>query len=364
MSKKQECYPLWVCKKIYEMKELFAFSEEEMKVLTEHRYPIEEKEAVIETCLQRLTGTGNTVRFHNFADLTKDDIKSMDFYTTILEWSRNKQVYRFDPDFLSELIETEDLSFTKDMWDYLPCKTFYIDISENKELCFQFKTQGIFVRVVKDETENGWELHTFRMVEDLKHMPYVMELKNEDCKFNWEKTGMNLRMAIMALEIGQEAMEERKMQALSLLMVPQILSYLSSVEPDIRESEQTRQTYRKPDTNAVPKNKFSEIKQEDVGVRFGTAFRKWSVAQKSSENKGEKRRSENMGHSKRPHFRKAHWQHFWYNVLDEQGKAVKDPDGKTKKVRRPKWVQAAYINERLGETDTIIHRIKKEDLER
>lgn len=355
MSKKQEYYPLQVCKTITSLVPSMAFTTEEMRVLTERRYSHEAKEAVVSTSLRRVAESGNRVSFKKYEDLTANDLKSMDFYSTVLMWSKNKQVYRFDKDFLNELVETENLHMTKDAWDYLPCNVFYLDFSGNPDLMEQFELQGVFLNVVKDEVNDTWELHTFRMKEGLLHKNYVMNIPNAETDYDWSI--FHRENSPMEFLIGEDKWNERKINAVSLLMIPQVLSYLSSVEPDIRESESTKQVYRKPDAKAAPKNKFSEIHQEEVGVRFGTAFRKWSVAHKSPEPTG--KRGGTAGHTKRPHFRKAHWQHFWYNVTSATGEPVLNQDGSVQKVRRPKWVQASYVNEKLGESDAVIHKVSK-----
>lgn len=359
MKRKTEYYPLEVCKTVTSMIPMMAFTVEEMRMLTEEKYPLEIKEAIAKAAAQRADGN---VSFRRFSDLNKNDLMSMDFYSTVLQWSKNKQVYRFDPDFLKELAETENTHFAKDAWNYLPCRTFYLDISTSGELMERFGMQGVFVNVVKDEVQDSWELHTFRMVDGIKCKPYVLPIKNEDCEFSWDVPELKLQLELVGLMEGKEIAETRKANAQSLLLLPLVLSYLSSVEPDIRESEATKRTYRKPAEGAAPKNKFSEVKQDEVGVRFGTAYRKWAA---SSHSSGEKKETGTKTRStKRPHFRKAHWQHFWYNQLDEKGQIVRKEDGTPNKIRRPKWVQAAYVNERLGEADAVIHKVHRSDIER
>ena len=53
------------------------------------------------------------------------------------------------------------------------------------------------------------------------------------------------------------------------ILVIQTLTYLASMEPDIRENPETKNTYRPPAKDASPKNKYSEIQKWDVGVRYG-----------------------------------------------------------------------------------------------
>ena len=91
----------------------------------------------------------------------------------------------------------------------------------------------------------------------------------------------------------------------------QILQFLHADIEDITESNITKSTYR---PSATIKNKFSEIRMWDVGVRYGKAikFAKKQVEQamkeeseETSDNKERKARK-----PVRPHIRSAHWQRY------------------------------------------------------
>ena len=56
------------------------------------------------------------------------------------------------------------------------------------------------------------------------------------------------------------------------LFLLQFLMYLSSKEPDINESPDTINTYR---PSSVIRNKYSEIRKWEVGVRYGEKIRQF-----------------------------------------------------------------------------------------
>lgn len=130
-----------------------------------------------------------------------------------------------------------------------------------------------------------------------------------------------------------------------MILIQQLLTYLSSAEPDICEDENTKRTYRKPNPNSAPKNKFSEIQQWDVGVRFGASYRKWKKSQEepsSNEPKSSGERSK-----QRPHSRRAHWSNYWYGTGEN-------------KERRPKWVASYLVNVDDDNQDVaVIHKVSE-----
>ncbi len=45
------------------------------------------------------------------------------------------------------------------------------------------------------------------------------------------------------------------------------------------------------------------------------------------------------------------------NVLDDNGEKVYNVYGVPEKVKRPKWIEATFVNENYGETDVVIHKV-------
>ena len=75
-----------------------------------------------------------------------------------------------------------------------------------------------------------------------------------------------------------------------------LAAYISSVKPDILESEEQKQYYR-----PSRKIKASAVRKWDVGIRYANEVRHRNAAAEVSEN------HHGTGQSPRPHIRKAHW---------------------------------------------------------
>ena len=319
----------------------------EMEILTNDRHTKFEKKAVLR-------------KKYKFAmllakmRLEEQDkvLSSIVLYSTLKLWNRNRQCYRFDKDFLNELMNTDTLHFAKDSWSFLPCDTFYVDISENQEICQRTGMQGFFAKVVPHPTKELWQIHLAMATEDsLNHGNFYAWNKDKDISIdNLPDTELTEILNEPVVLASQE--ENKQVNDISIL-VAQTLTYLSSIEPDIRDEqdEKPAPAATEPETSPEPSTKKKHSKQKEksilevrkwtVGVRFGNAYRKWTQSQHhdSGERTGK-------SYHVRPHYRKAHWQNYWYGKRDGE------------RVRRPKWVAGTFVNENLAEELPVtIHKV-------
>ena len=316
MPKTQEYYPLYVCKTAKSLMKDYLFTAEEAYVISKKSFSDEEKTAAYASCQKRIAAERNMqLSFPTYKGMTDEHINYLDFFSSIDKWSQNKQVFKFDNEFLQELVKTEGLHVTVDMLNFLPCKTMYLDFSDCDYMKNIYGTSGIFIDVDTVPEDNAWEVHTFSMVDGMKYRSRVITLDNLEHDLSMNHELIKFSLAFVTLEHGSEVAEERRQYAQFSIIILQMLCYLASVEPDVRESETTKRTYRPRQAKASVKNKFSEVQQHEVGVRFGTAFRKYTVRRNSSEQSEHK----GSGSSKRPHYRNAHWSWYWYNKLDDKG---------------------------------------------
>lgn len=285
-------------------------------------------------------------------------IRDIDAISLTMLWAKNKQVFAFDEDFLNELISTETITMSENAWDYLPYDVFYIDISSNKELCDKVIGKGFFISVEKSVIDNGksyYYIHCCKVIDNLYFTDInAVENRTKDISADDMILGGN-KVPVLEFnnpnywkdkpDIKQSEMTIDGLTYQKLLI--QLLSYLSSIEPDIKENEITKKTYRKPADNNTPKNKFSEIRKWDIGVRYGNAFRKWKKEKTERNVSGEHSYKGHTGTKQRPHSRKAHWSHYWYGHGEN-------------KTRRPKWVSAYYVGLNVDDTPTTIHKVTKE----
>ena len=280
-------------------------------------------------------------------------LKDFDSIANITMWAENKQCFQFDADFIEELLRTGNLSLNKDAWDFLPFRSFYLDISANRKLCEEIAGEGIFVTVEKASAEHEWTVEEELLKDEwyvhlckvnrnyFFHDMMVFPNATMECGYSEEKSQVQVHDIVydnnIATSINTRNITVNK--KMYQILITQILNYLSSEEPDICENAHTKATYKPKTTGKSEiKDKFSEIRTWDVGVRFGTAFRKWKLSEKPAPDLSDTEdtdettdKKQRKSYKVRPHSRKAHWSHYWYGSGDN-------------KVRRPKWISATFVN--------------------
>ena len=286
--------------------------------------------------------------------LNTDNPKSMlcDIYDicakpTIYQiWKKNKQVYKPDKNFVPALIKTENLKLSLDTFRHLPCKNFYIDVMD----CDLFlPVKGIFVNIFEIEKrillvaysvneEAFWS--TYDVLHFDKQDEYEMSI--DDLIIDGDTEGLYDYCASDIFLRGKQP--EKNINGLnsneSKFFIYQLITYITSHEPQFEESSITKSTYRPPKQGSAIKNKFSEIQMHDIGIRFGKSFREQQKKYKC--NTILTRHLENKRKSPIPHFRSAHWQHYWI--------------GKGRTQRIVKWKEPTFVNGE-GSNDVIIHSI-------
>lgn len=260
-------------------------------------------------------------------------------------WEQQKQVFKLDKDFCNQLMQTENLRTIKDFWDYLPFNSFYLDLSschsETDEIYNGI--HGIFINVHKFcyGEFSGIELTRFKSDDEM----YIIDVgvlsndsslktmhiyeKNENSKSSFDIP--------VAAKSNTEKLFQGNTTKLNKIIY-QTLNYLSLSKPDIRESEETKRTYKPRPEGSKPKLKMSEVAKWEVGYRYGAAFRKYAQEHSGpSEGKG------TSGKTVSPHFRRAHWHTYGKEVVWQDVIAVKmgdilkeDVPAVIHKVRKPK----------------------------
>ena len=96
------------------------------------------------------------------------------------------------------------------------------------------------------------------------------------------------------------------------------------------------------------KDRYSDIRRWDVGVRIGAAIRKYRSDVKienSASSIEEVESKERTGHaSPRPHMRRGHWHHFWTGARK---------DAERKLVLR--WIPPTFIGKDVDTTPVVLH---------
>lgn len=273
-----------------------------------------------------------------------------DFLTTgtiLSKWAKNKQVFKFDDTFANTLIMTEKVRIPMEAIKHIPVDTFYIDLSD----CSSFyPAVGAWVHV--RNYPNYCQIATYVLKENLNTKENLIFSVYDLWKYNDDNYFELIKKDLFqnpfeyiwnekTLQVEKQPEEIRRVDI--SVLAHQLICYIYSQRPDIEESPITKNTYR---PSNVVKNKFSEIQQWDVGIRYGKSIRayieknKESVREKDFLAEGDKEKAKRK--SPVPHYRNAHWQIYW--------------TGKGRQVREIKWVAPSFIGG--GAKDVVIHTVK------
>lgn len=342
--------------------------ESEMEKLKHFGFPIKDEDDYIEQMLRMFCGRSNyqkqlfstllmlhspslnalgiSTEINSMDDISRivTDIFDVVLRPTILhKWKQNKQVYKPDRDFCNALLKTENLILSRETFSHLPCKHFYIDVT-GYELFQPIEgifvdlfdiDDGIFCVINQTSKDTFWSDYRFFNFDNNKEIKMNVHDYYEDeagyifCKYDEVVLGKKIDSNRVGLKRDEAS-----------FFVYQLITYLSSHEPQFEESPITKSTYRPSKKGAPIKNKFSEIQMHDIGVRFGKAFREQKRKHKCStiltKHLEQKRKSPI------PHFRSAHWQRYWV------GK------GRTQLIT--KWIEPIFIGGNES-GDVVIHEM-------
>ena len=270
-------------------------------------------------------------------------------------WRKSKQVYKPDADFCNALLKTENLILTKDMLMHLPCKHFYIDLS-NCDLFLPIA--GIFVNVfVKEEsnkvclsffllsndctTWSSYDILNFNEEKEIRISQKFMKEMSRNINGEYVEADYDYFFIEKLINgKGNQYVDGNLDRYEASFFVYQLLTYMVSHEPQIEDSPITKSTYRPPKSESAIKNKFSEVQIREVGIRFGKSFRQQK--KKYNCNTILTKHLESKRKSPIPHFRSAHWQGYWV--------------GKGRVNHIVKWIEPTFVG---GEdsNDVVIHKI-------
>ena len=258
------------------------------------------------------------------------------------KWSKYKQVYKPDPDFVAALLETEgDPKINKGLLKHLPVSDFYIDI---KDLNLSaLNALGIFVSVEKIITGcNELYIGMSILLPDNDYIDVsIYDITTEEGgTVVMHQTANDLNGTADQMNSEQNEYIENVLKISKFAY--QFLAYLSIDMPQIEESELTKSTYKPRKKYSKVYNKPEEVQLWDVGVRYGNEYRKHIRSLSSS---GGESQSDKIRKPVRPHMRRAHWRHVRY--------------GEGRKEVRLKWIEPVFVGAKAKETDeVVIHRAK------
>lgn len=294
------------------------------------------------------------VREYNNSDKTKDyqdpefiincAISMYQIVAQVERFRRTKQVFTFDANFLAELSQTDtEFLIRYNIFHTLPYTTFYLDLSSNKELCTELGVEGVLLNVynVKANESEYWILSCI-----IYQNGHSVTITSQILPNNVETTELAVSEIVDSVTQSVYLTDQTGVNYEQLFpLLIQILLYLSSYEPDIREtvvSKSRRAASKRDKSNKKDKPEREYI----VGERFGAAFKKWLTTV-------EKQHDTTVSGTKKvkPHVRRAHWHRYWIGSKKNNEQTL-----------ITKWLHECYcgLDEDLSELDTVKHKVNGE----
>lgn len=278
-------------------------------------------------------------------------------------WRLHKQVYLFDPEFVSALSKTEKLKVYPSLLRRLPYSCFYLDFTGIE--AFQ-PFDGMFVKVEVKEDDSililghrvmGQIFYTCRTLLGEKER----DMDNGIVYYDYERSRLAFNKEIPLSDscrqysgIGDFVIRNDNFPDIWMFLM-QTLTYLSSREPDIEENEKQKRIYR-PSAGKI-KDRYTEVRKWDIGVRYGNKVRLFQEMQKeeNKDSEGTEKKQDAGNHifrkPPRPHSRCAHWAHYW--------------TGTGRKNLELRWIEPVFVGSKIN-APVVKHKVigKEEKNER
>ena len=316
---------------------------------------------------------------YSMKDFDQRSTEWKDVLTTNLvlsTWMKFKMVYKIDNDFFHEIKQTENLITSKEMFDKLPFKCFFIDLTEVDNIA-NFK--GAWVYITTDDIHGNKDFYSVNIYmvqnDNFTFFTYYSWYKftEEQQEVEWHSDDLPKSDFIARTFVGEDDLMTKDIRSLLnnptdftkdglidvtldmrdeydpresiVVSIFQIMSFIAIDASDVNENATTKSTYRPHKEGSKIKNKFSEIRMWDVGVQYGKAIR---VAKR--EYKKHIERENDSVESKdrkpvRPHIRRAHWHK--YRV------------GEGRKETKTLWLAPVYVCGNGKEIPVTIREVKK-----
>lgn len=286
-------------------------------------------------------------------DFFMDSINDSQQVAALAVWRRSKEVFVFDKD-MEQLLAEQDapLTIPSEILLQLPYPCFYIEM--DNLVINDTKYHGFFTHLEYDINTNSPELRLLFLTEDLRTFGYPIHLDVTDIETSVKKTLSEAEKSISDIQnsklkrITTQWFDNRNdnIEELNqfLRKVLQAILYICAINADV-EPNSEQKTTTKRSTTGVIRDRYAEIRKWDVGVRVGSAVRRFRAKQSNSI------KTERQGnHSpKRPHIRRGHWHHYWTG---------KKSDEDARKLVL-KWTAPIYVG--IDDTDdspAVIHPVK------
>lgn len=277
-------------------------------------------------------------------------------------WRQAKEIYLFNNELAQDLTnEAKKLlyyQFPSDILLDLPFRCIYIETEDGKKsffvnLDYVPSSKAVRLNITHSTSDSGLWLNS--EVEISSDMTIAQQVSQGVDRLYGQVKQKDVIKGLYTRAFGHSSpvpvTKAKLVKALStqLAEAVQLILYLCSNQPDIRQNS-------KPVKRSnVIHDKYREIRQWDVGVRYGTTIRELEKeakeAEVESESEDEKQESKKTSSysRKRPHIRRGHYHHYWTGPRN-------NPD-KRKLVLV--WLDPVLVNTDTSEKlPTVIHKVK------
>lgn len=236
-------------------------------------------------------------------------------------WSKCKQVYTFSREFYEMLLDMDDFEIGWSLFDYLPYESFYLELLDHKEV------DGVLVKYTKEPKrsilyticgkEGGMVSINSGIVDPRESLSYKSFFETEVYCSNADITSPYVMLVKQVLAFTLQA-----------------CMYLCAKNADIEENPLQKKIYTPSKTI---RNRFSEIRKWDVGVRVVKAHKSAQIAAIDAGNEPDAFRRR-----PRQHWRKAHFHTYWV--------------GEGRKRKELKFIAPVLVNDNGDDMPVVIHQ--------
>ena len=252
-------------------------------------------------------------------------------------WQRTKAVYSFDREFVDAMSYTEDTTILISLLERLPFKDMLFFFPEGTlPKIKDEETAGMYVHIeshpemlwinfnyLDRKQDNGQQIYpgisfAFPITNGMKASQVFETTQYREWLSTYKRTVLFDRQ-LNDQEAEECILAERKVLNLAI----NLMYYLSSEEPDVKQIKRRKKT-QKP--SASPKEDADPaIKLHEVGTKYAEiVYKRLNMNKRPSEedsvsgengedesNDDDAVRTVKRGKKRRPHVRKAHFQHYW-----------------------------------------------------
>lgn len=289
-------------------------------------------------------------------------------------WQRTKAVYYFNQEIVEGMMRTGDTSLNISLLDRIPFKDmlFFFPEGTFKKIKDE-ETAGIFVHIER-QPEGLWAIFNYydrkqeKSSDIFPGIVFAFPITNGmkisqifETRQYLECLAVYKKVVMSDLGMNEQEAEERLLvEKKALNAAINLLYYLSAENADIKpikQQKKPRKTSSKTKNDSAIEAKLHEVGSEYEEIIY-RRLKKTSVAHKtevlSTENVNDEGaettevEAERANKKRRPHARRAHWQHYW------TGK------GRTTLVLR--WKSDLFVGASREDQAVIVYDIEKDSL--